>query len=118
MSRIIQKKPPLTESTYYVLLVLQNQMHGYGVIKEVETLTKGRLILTAGTLYGVIQNLVKCEHIYMVNEEKSNKGKKEYVITKSGMKVLNYEVKRLRELIKNSNKIKDIFEKTEGNNLL
>ena len=101
MSKNIKALSPLTESTFYVLLVLKKPMHGYGIIKEVELLTKGRLTLAAGTLYGVIQNLLKYKLIYLYNEDVNNKKKKEYQITEEGAKLLRFETKRLREMIRN-----------------
>lgn len=105
MDKRIKKLSPLTESTFYVLLVLKNPLHGYGIIKEVEDLTKGRMVLAAGTLYGVIQNLRKYDLIYLYNEDIKNKKKKEYVITDIGLELLTFEVKRLREMIRNSRKV-------------
>ena len=47
-----EKETPLTEAFFYILLALRLPNHGYGVIQEVEELTKGRVVLGAGTLYG------------------------------------------------------------------
>ncbi len=102
MDNKIKKLSPLTESTFYILLVLQNQNHGYGVIKQVEDLTKGRLKLAAGTLYGAIQNLLRYKLISLVNEDVSNKKKKEYLTTELGKSLLSYEIKRLKEMIKSA----------------
>ena len=48
----------LTEATYYILLALYNPQHGYGIMQEVEELSKGRVRLAAGTLYGALNVLV------------------------------------------------------------
>ena len=37
-----EKDNPLTEAFFYILLSLRHPNHGYGVIQEVEELTKGR----------------------------------------------------------------------------
>lgn len=105
MNKRIRNLSPLTESTFYTLLVLQNPLHGYGIIKEVEEMTKGRLILAAGTLYGVIQNLLKYELIYLYNEDIKSKKKKEYQVTQLGKELLKYETKRLKEMVRNSRKV-------------
>ena len=34
-----EPQQPLTESIFYILLALHTPNHGYGIIKEVETLT-------------------------------------------------------------------------------
>ena len=44
-----EKDNPLTEAFFYILLSLRHPNHGYGVIQEVEELTKGRVSLGAGT---------------------------------------------------------------------
>jgi len=97
------KLSPLTEATYYILLSLRAPLHGYGIIKNVEEITNGRLKLAAGTLYGVIQNLIKYNLIILYNIEENNKKKKEYLITNDGLDLLKYETKRLKEMIKNYN---------------
>ena len=38
-----EKDNPLTEAFFYILLSLRHSNHGYGVIQEVEELTKGRV---------------------------------------------------------------------------
>ena len=40
-----EKDNPLTEAFFYILLSLRHPNHGYGVIQEVEELTKGRVSL-------------------------------------------------------------------------
>ncbi|MBQ4411149.1 MAG: helix-turn-helix transcriptional regulator, partial [Firmicutes bacterium] len=48
----------LTESTYYILLSLVNPQHGYGIMQQAEELSKGRVRLAAGTLYGALSAMV------------------------------------------------------------
>ena len=45
-------KGALTEGVYYILLSLMEPMHGYGIMQNVEQLSKGRVKLAPGTLYG------------------------------------------------------------------
>ena len=49
----------LTEAIYYILLALQEPLHGYGIMQKTSAMSKGRLILSAGTLYGAISNLLE-----------------------------------------------------------
>lgn len=92
---------PLTESTYYILLSVIKPNHGYGIITKVNELTKGRVILGPGTLYGAINNLIGKRWITLYSEELSSRKKKTYVITDTGKIVLNNEIKRLEELVNN-----------------
>jgi len=102
MNKIIERLSPLTEASFYILLSLRKPMHGYGIIKAVEEMTNGRLHLAAGTLYGALQNLQKYECIELYSFDKANKKKKEYVITDSGTKLLNYEIVRLENMIRHA----------------
>lgn len=97
----IQKLTPLTEATYYTLLALHEPLHGYGIIKKVEEMTSGRLLLAAGTLYGVLTSLQKYQLIELDHEDKGNKKKKVYSITALGRDLLDYEVRRLEEMVVN-----------------
>ena len=101
MDKKLRKFSPLTEATYYILLSLNNPLHGYGIIKKVEVLTNSRLKIAAGTLYGAISTLQDNQLISLISVDKSSKGKKMYEITTSGKKLLYYEINRLREMVNN-----------------
>ncbi len=97
-----KKYSPLTEATYYILLSLHVPLHGYGIIKKVENMTDGRLILAAGTLYGAISKLISYNLISLVSEDVNNKRKKEYLITEEGIALLNFELLRIKKMVSNS----------------
>ena len=59
MNKLIKKYLPLSESAYYILLSLNEPMHGYGVIQHVAEITKGRITLGAGTIYVSISKFEK-----------------------------------------------------------
>ena len=88
----------LTEAVYYILLSLCNPLHGYGIMQNVEELSKGRVKLAAGTLYGALNNLLEKGWIKAFD---SDGRKKEYVITDTGRNAVKNEYDRLRELVKN-----------------
>ena len=61
---------PLSESTFYILLSLApGPQHGYAMLKDVESLSGGRLRLSTGTLYGAIQRLLEQAWIEPVASE-------------------------------------------------
>lgn len=93
---------PLTEAFYYILLALRKPNHGYGITQEVSELTKGRVQLGAGTLYGALQTLEKRGWIKIVSEDDSSRKKKEYIITEEGKRAFATEKARLTELVENS----------------
>ncbi len=90
----------LTEAVYYILLSLTQPLHGYGIMQNVEQLSKGRVKLAAGTLYGAINTLLEKGWITAFPGEKDSR-KKEYQITALGKEILCAELLRLTELIEN-----------------
>lgn len=92
--------PALTEAVYYILLSLQEPLHGYGIIQNVDKLSGGRVRLAAGTLYGALNTLLDKGWIRALENEADSR-KKEYRITEAGLDVLKAEVRRLRELLEN-----------------
>ena len=94
----------LTEATYYILLALYNPRHGYGIMQEVEAMSRGRVRLAAGTLYGVLSSMVDKGWIVQLPVDPGSR-KKNYQITDLGLMVLEDEVKRLKELVTNGVKV-------------
>ena len=113
----------LTEAVFYILLSLHKPMHGYAIMQNIEALTKGRVALGPGTLYGAINALVEkrwIEAVYPKGDSRkgdphrggpqkndSQKGysrKKEYAITEAGRAVFLGELDRLDELRRNGEK--------------
>ena len=94
----------LTEGVFYILLSLEEPLHGYGIMQKVEQLSNGRVHLAPGTLYGAISALLEKGWIVALPSEKDSR-KKEYRITKEGRSVLFEELTRLSELLENGNKI-------------
>lgn len=94
----------LTETTYYTLLALYTPQHGYGIMQQVEELSKGRIRLAAGTLYGALNTM--CEKGWIENlPVEAGSRKKEYKLTERGLSILQNEIRRLRELLENGEKI-------------
>jgi len=90
----------LTEAVYYILLALHSPLHGYGVMQKVDEMSRGRVRLAAGTLYGAISTMLDKGWIRALPGEKNSR-KKEYEITTLGRKVVENELDRLRELLAN-----------------
>lgn len=88
----------LTEAVYYILLSLHSPLHGYGIMQLVEELSKGRVKMGSGTLYGALNTLIKKEWIKLLPSDANNR-KKEYIITALGKEVAIQEVERLEELL-------------------
>ncbi len=40
---------PMTETGFYILFCLQEEMHGYNIIQKVKEMKKGEIVIDAGT---------------------------------------------------------------------
>jgi DNA-binding PadR family transcriptional regulator len=93
---------PMSESAYYILLSLKNPRHGYGIILYVKEITKNRITLGAGTIYGTLTKFEKDKLIVSAGEEDR---RKLYKLTDDGVWLLEEELKRIDELYKNGHSI-------------
>lgn len=94
----------LTEAVYYILLSLDQPLHGYGIMQNAEALSHGRVRLAPGTLYGALNTLLDRGWIETAGSESSAR-KKEYVITTLGRAVVLKELERLHELTDNGDRL-------------
>jgi len=94
----------LTEGVYYILLALNQPMHGYGIMQYVKEISGGRVNLGAGTLYGAINTMLSKRWIIALESDEDSR-KKEYEITDEGKAVVLNEIRRLEELIENGKRI-------------
>ena len=102
----------LTEAVYYILLSLMEPLHGYGIMQNVEQLSRGRLRLAAATLYGAISSMLEKGWITALDGAADSR-KKEYVITERGREVLRAEYARLKELVENGRTVLETEEETK-----
>lgn len=90
-----EKYQTLTEQMFYILICLKQEMCGVDIMKKVNELTNGRVIIGPGTLYSLLDNFVK-ENIII--ETKTENRKKHYVITSLGLNMLEKEYLRITKL--------------------
>lgn len=107
MDKRIKRYLPMTESAFYILLALTEPRHGYGIIKQVEEMTSGRLKLGSGTIYGTLTKMQQDEMITVYADEKR---KTIYEITDIGKMIVQLEFERLEELHHNMERYKGEFE--------
>jgi DNA-binding PadR family transcriptional regulator len=95
---------PLTETSFFILLSLATSpKHGYGILKEVESFSAGRVILAAGTLYSALRRMLEDEWIERWEDEDSNDESRErklYGLTDLGRRIFDLETKRLQGLVR------------------
>ena len=99
MEKIIKAYIPMSETAYYILLSLNEPRHGYGIIKFVEELTNGRIVLGSGTVYGTLGKMSK-DRLISVCDDKDRKTV--YRITDDGKALLFFEIDRLKKVHENT----------------
>lgn len=104
MAKDPKTKLPLTPPVFQVLLALADgEMHGYGIIKEVERRTEGSVRMSAGTLYGIVHRLSKdkliAESGSRPDPSLDDDRRRYYRLTQFGRMVATEEARRLEQLV-------------------
>lgn len=98
-----QPSPPLSETTFLILVSLgSGPKHGYAIMKEVEALSQGRVLLGTGTLYGAIKRLLAdgwISRLELPEDANDGRERKSYALTPRGRQALTVETRRLQELV-------------------
>ena len=95
---------PLTPAMFNVLLALAGEdLHGYAILKEVAEQTAGEVLLSTGTLYGIIKRLLAEGLIAEVRHrpaiENDDQRRRYYRLTDTGRHVAVAEAERMEKLI-------------------
>ena len=99
MDKVFKTFLPMTETAYYILLSLAQPRHGYGIILHVEDITKGRIKLGSGTVYGTLTKLQDKGMISVFSDEKR---RTVYEITEIGKKLILAQIDRIKEIYENA----------------
>jgi DNA-binding PadR family transcriptional regulator len=100
-----RKLDPLPSAAFQILLSLAGEdLHGYGIMRQVEEQTDGRMRLGPGTLYSSIQSLVEERFIEEVDQREDTKlgheRRRYYRLTPAGRKLARAEAGRLADLLR------------------
>lgn len=97
----IELMQPLTRAALHIALALAGgEMHGYGIMLEVDGLSGGNYRLGPGTLYRSIQRMVSDGLIEEADPGASeDERRRNYRLTPFGRKVVRAEVHRLESLV-------------------
>ena len=95
---------PPTPAVFAMLLALAGrELHGYGIIKEVEVLTQGQMRLGPGTLYRSIKQMLSAGLIEEASERPDpaldDERRRYYRLTPLGGQVAQAEAQRLERLV-------------------
>ncbi|MBQ9907498.1 MAG: PadR family transcriptional regulator [Oscillospiraceae bacterium] len=89
---------PMTETGFYILFCLREEMHGYSIGQRVKEMTDGAVTISAGTMYGTLSKMEKDGLIQFSREEEK---RKLYQITALGEEILSLEIARIKRLYRN-----------------
>src|SRR5215471_3149071 len=100
-----QKLNPLPAAAFQILLALASEdLHGYGIMRQVAEQTGGRMRLGPGTLYSSIQTLVEAKLIEETAAREDAKlggeRRRYYRLTSAGRKLARSEAERLADLLR------------------
>ena len=90
-----EKFQTLTEQMFYILLCLGQERCGADVMAWISETTGGRVAVGPGTLYNLLEQFLQAGYI---RETKVEGRKRSSVITSIGQAALEAEVRRLRTL--------------------
>src|SRR5258705_9015866 len=96
--------PPFTPAVFHILLALSNgERHGYGIMKQVEADSQGKVNMGAGTLYGSLKRMLEAglvkESDKRVDPEMDDERRIYYQITGVGTKALVAELERYKRIV-------------------
>jgi len=90
---------PLSEAVFLILVALAAEdLHGYAIMQEVETISSGRVKFSTGTLYGALKRMLERHWIERIDEADAQRSRKVYRLTKTGRDLLAMEIERMQGL--------------------
>ena len=99
-----KKAKPLTPAVLHILLALStSERHGYGIMKQVEADSQGKVNMGPGTLYGSLGRMIDAglirESDKKVDPNMDDERRVYYKITGLGRKAVAAELERYREVV-------------------
>src|SRR4051794_25066565 len=96
-----KKLHPLPSAAFQILLALaEDDLHGYGIMRQVEQQTGGRVRLGPGTLYSSIQGLLEEKLIEELSPPEDQERRRYYRLTQVGRKLARAEADRMADLLR------------------
>src|SRR4030042_2200855 len=84
-----------------LILINKKPSHGYEIMKEINSRTKGFWQPTAGGVYPILRDLEKSGYIKGQWQTQKNRKLKVYAITQSGDTILRHAIVKQSEIFKN-----------------
>jgi DNA-binding PadR family transcriptional regulator len=101
MRHVITRPDAKTPSEAVLLILLSladRPRHGYALMKDIESLSNGRVRMSTGTLYGALRRLLEDQWIQRFEQADTSREKQAYRLTATGRKQLQLELDRMRQL--------------------
>lgn len=100
----VNSTPPLTPAVFHILLALSSgERHGYGIMKQVEADSQGKVSMGPGTLYGSLKRMLDSglvqESDKRVDPEMDDERRIYYQLTGEGAKALEAELERYQHIV-------------------
>lgn len=95
---------PLTPAVFHILLALSGgERHGYGIMKQVEADTQGRVSMGNGTLYGSLKRMLDSGLVEVsdkrIDPALDDQRRIYYRITNAGAQALEAELERYKRIV-------------------
>jgi DNA-binding PadR family transcriptional regulator len=109
---------PLTPAVFHIMLVLADEdRHGYDIMRAIANATDGKIQMGPGTLYGTIKRMLQAGLIVETDERPDpaldDSRRRYYRLTNLGQQVLAAEVERLTSLVQIAQR-KNLFNEARG----
>jgi DNA-binding PadR family transcriptional regulator len=96
--------PPLTPAVFHILFALSSgDRHGYGIMKQVEADSQGKVKMGTGTLYGSLKRMLDAglvkESDRRVDPEMDDERRIYYQMTDIGAETLAAELERYNRIV-------------------
>ncbi|MBI1790488.1 MAG: helix-turn-helix transcriptional regulator [Acidobacteria bacterium] len=89
----------MTEPVLLILMSLaEKPRHGYALMKDIESLSQGRVRLSTGTLYGALRRLLAEGWIERFEQPDTSREKQAYRLNLAGRGQLRLELDRMKQL--------------------
>ena len=104
LDRDTHQTPSLSPAVFHILLALgDGELHGYGIMQEIERFTEGKLHVGPGTLYRSIKQMLADGLIEESDERPDpvldDERRRYYRLTQLGIRTVQAEMNRLSQLV-------------------
>ncbi len=104
-------KRSLTPAVFHILLALSGgELHGYGIMKQVNEDSNGKVKMGAGTLYGSLKRMLDAKLVKesekRIDPELDDERRVYYQITASGKEALSDELERFNSIVSLAQKLR------------